>query len=248
MRDVKPGIIAIPGTYKDEVVTARMLKTAIQYHDSIPLIVGPHPAGGYAYPETYIGKVLPKWNKEKQRIDGTFQFFTECWHLIPDEVQRKLANNEPIPLSVGYETQTDEKKRQKWRKWDHIALGVRNPLMKDVGVNVRMEEDFPEGFRIEEEALEISGEKKKMEEPKTVNLTPAQLTEVIDTAVEKALEKKEEALEEEVPEEKKEEEKAPEQAEDALPEPEPEMVLPASAPSRKKMDGIQVTEDGWWKF
>lgn len=247
MKDKKQGILAKPGTHRGELVTVESLKRALMYHDSIPLIVGPHPPGGYAYPDTYIGKVHPKWNEEKQRVDATFWFFDEGWHLVPEKVKRKLANNEEIPLSVGYETTTDDNKTQKWRKWDHIALGVRNPLIKDVGVNVRMEEDFPKQFRIEEEDTKITGD--ATPEPKTVSLTPAQLQEIVDTAVIKALaaQDKKETAETEVSDE---EEKAPEEPETARPDPVPEMVLPASAPNKSKdeMEGIEITPDGWWKF
>lgn len=247
MAVIKTGIVARPGMNGDEVVTADSLKRATWYQNRVPLIVGPHPAGGYAYPDDYVGTVGLKWNDEQQQVDGEFWFFDEKWHSLPDEIQRKLKANAEIQLSAGYETSTDEQKRQKWRKWDHIALGVPRPLIEGVGINMRTEEDLPEGFRCEEEPV-ISGEKDKTEEkPKTLSLTPAQLQTVIDTAVEKALAKKEEIPAEEDPSEEVKE-KAPEEAEVALPEPEPEMVLPASAPSRKKMSGIEVTEDGWWAF
>jgi len=247
MAIIKTGIVARPGTHGDEVVTADSLRRATWYQNRVPLIIGPHPAGGYAYPDDYVGTVGMKWNDKQQQVDGEFWFFDEKWDSLPDEIKRKLKANEEIKLSAGYETGTDEQKRQKWRKWDHIALGVPNPLIDDVGVNVRMEEQLPEGFRCEEEPV-ISGEKtEQTEEPKTVSLTPAQLAQVIDTAVEKALTKQAETPTEEEPSED-DTEKAPEQAEDALPEPEPEMVLPASAPKSKKTGGIEITEDGWWKF
>lgn len=246
MAVIKTGVVARPGTHGDEVVTADSLKRATWYQNRIPLIVGPHPAGGYAYPDDYVGTVGLRWNDEQQQVDGEFWFFDEKWDSLPEEIKRKLKSNEEIRLSAGYETRTDEQNRQKWRKWDHIALGVLNPLIDNVGVNVRMEEQMPEGFRCEEEPV-ITGEEEKTEKPKTLNLTPAQLQTVIDTAVEKALAKKEETPTEEEPSEEVTE-KAPEEAEVALPEPEPEMVLPASAPSRKKMSGIEITEDGWWKF
>ena len=150
---------------------------------------------------------------------------------------------------MGYETQTDDDKKQKWRKWDHVALGVRNPLMKDIGVNVRMEEDFPAQFRTEEEAPKITGDAQP--EPKTVSMTPAQLQQVVDAAVIKALaahDKEETAAETPVPAD--EVEKAPIEPEKARPDPVPEVVLPASAPKSKDgdMEGIEITEDGWWKF
>lgn len=248
MQSKAEGVIARPGTYRDEVVTAEMLKRYIQYHDSIPLIVGPHPKGGFATPDEYIGKVIPKWNEQRQVLEGSFWFFDEGWHRVPDEVKRKLAAKQEIPLSVGYETETDDHNVQRWRKWDHIALGVKNPAIEGVGVNFRAEEDYPERFRTEE--AEIMAEKEEPAEARpeqTVTMTKAELQTLIDEAVTKAVAARPEVTEEAEPETTTETETAPEAEEETRPDPVPEVVLPASAPSKKKDDGIEKVGD-WWKF
>ena len=240
----RAGIVARPGTYRDEVVTADMLKEAIQYQNRIPLIIGPHPIAGYSTPDQWVGTVSTSWNETKQRVDGEFWLFDEKYDSLPDEVKRKLANNEEINLSAGYQTTTDDNKVQRWRKWDHIALGVPNPSIPDVGIGVRMESELPDGFRTEETPV-IMGEDKK-DKPETVSLTPEQLAQVIDTAVEKALAKVVPPVVETIKED--ETEKAPVEVEQARPDPVPEVVLPASAPKKSDMDGIEVTDDGIWLF
>lgn len=251
----RKGIVARPGVFNDEVVTADMLRRMIQFQNRIPLIVGPHPVGGYSKPSDWVGTVGNlEWNDEEQAVDGDYWFFDEEWHRVPNEVQDKVVNYRKVNASQGYDTEVNDHKEQVWRKWDHIALGIPNPLIPDIGVNVRMESKFPNSFRSESSA-EISAKDDEKKQPPAeqtehkLELTPAQLQAVIDRAVQQALDSRLEPPQEEAQEEPVEQqktEKAP-VAKETRPAPVPEVVLPASAPSSSKKDKIEEV-DGWWKL
>ena len=175
----RDGIVARPGTHKrggmDEVVTAEQLKRAIQIQNRIPLILGPHPAGGIMNPLDAIGTVTQRWNDAEQRVDGEFWFFNESeeelrkWLLIPQSIRDRIVNYDRVPLSASYQIGKIEEGIQIGRLYDHLALNVENPMHEDVGVNVRMEAELPENYRIESES-EIS-EAPVKEEPKSREIT-----------------------------------------------------------------------------
>jgi hypothetical protein len=242
----RPGIVARPGKHKDEVVTAKELQRAVQFQNRIPLIIGPHPLGGYSSPMDWIGTVSTKWNDTEQRVDGEFSFFDEEWDRIPPEVRRMILNRERINLSAGYQIGEVVDGVQIGRKWDHLALNVTDPLHDDVGVNIRMESEFPDNFRTEE-TPEIPGEEKKEQEP-TPAAAPA-ITEdqvkgwITDAMAAVVASQKPKEQEPQEPEKTPEEE-----VEEAKPDPVPKEVLPASAPSKDDMEGIEVQDDGWWKL
>ncbi|MHA2243266.1 MAG: hypothetical protein ACXACE_16845 [Candidatus Thorarchaeota archaeon] len=128
------------------------------------------------------------------------------------------------------------------RKWDHLALNVTDPLHDDVGVNVRMESEFPDNFRLEE-TPEIPGEKKEEPAPAAPAITEEQVKGWITDAMAAVLAAQKPAE----PEKPEEPEEAP-QAEvaEVKPDPVPEVELPASAPS-KKSDDIEMEGD-WMKL
>lgn len=175
----RDGIVARPGTHKrggmDEVVTAEQLKRAIQIQNRIPLILGPHPAGPGTNPLDVIGTVTQRWNDAEQRVDGEFWFFNESeeelrkWLLIPQSIRDKIVNYEKVPLSACYQIGKIEEGVQIGRHYDHLVLDVDRPMHTDVGVNVRMESELPENYRIESES-EIS-EALTKEEPKSREIT-----------------------------------------------------------------------------
>ena len=165
----REGIVARPGVHRrrdgsEEVVTKEELQRAIRFQNRIPLIVGPHPAGGYASPTDFVGTVTPYWDDAHNLLAGKFWFFDEEWERIPEEIRKRILSGELVKLSAGYEVGKVENGHQVGRKWDHLALGVDNPMHPDVGVNVRVEEEFPENFRTEQEA-EIGSEKKAEQRP-----------------------------------------------------------------------------------
>lgn len=182
------GIVARPSVYKNgdilEHVTAEVLRQAISFQKRIPLIIGPHPAGGRANPNDYIGHVVQTWNATQQRVDGEFLFFRERWDKIPVDIQRQLTNDEVVKLSTGYEIGDVVEGFQRGRRYDHIALNVPNPMHEDVGVNVRMESELPDNFRIEQEA-QIGEEKEPEKEtvetaPTTVTFTDEQFKQLLE--------------------------------------------------------------------
>ena len=243
----RQGIVARPGTHKDEVITAKELQRAIQYQNRIPLIVGPHPVGGYSSPSDWIGTVSTRWNETANRVDGDFWFFDEEWNRVPEEVRRKILNKKEVNLSAGYQVGKVEDGIQIGRKWDHLALNVTSPMFEDVGVNVRMESEFPENFRVEETPV-IPGDEPKEEKPAAMP-TAEQIQDIVDKAVTAALEAQK-PVEVESPKEEEPVEEAPQEEEvvEARPDPVPKEVLPASAPAPKSKDGPEVLDDGWWKL
>jgi hypothetical protein len=208
------------------------------------LIVGPHPVGGWSDPTQWIGTVTTIWNDAEQQVDGEFWFFDEEWERIPEEVRKRIVNKEKVSLSAGYQVGKVEDGIQIGRKWDHLALNVQNPKQEGIGVNVRMEAELPENFRVEE-TPEISGKEAPAETPPapTKEDVQAWVAEAVAEAVAKALEAQKPAE----PERSEEEPvTAPEEeVKEARPEPIPETVLPASAPSKK--DEIKEV-DGWWEL
>ena len=173
----RQGIVARPGTHKrggmDEVVSAEQLKRAIQIQNRIPLILGPHPAGPGTDPLDIIGTVTQRWNEAEQRVDGDFWFFNESeeelvkWLSIPQSIRDKIVNYEKVPLSACYQIGKIKEGVQIGRLYDHLVLDVDRPMHTDVGVNVRMESELPENYRIETES-EISEVPPEKEEPKPV--------------------------------------------------------------------------------
>jgi hypothetical protein len=166
----RKGIVARPGVHhnvrtgQDEVVTWEELKKAVQFQNRVPLVIG-HPAMGYIRPQDRIGTVTQVVNEKDKTIEGEFWFFDEpeCWDQIPPEVKRKIIGGDEISLSAGYRVGQVVGGVQTSRQYDHIALDVKDPLHKDVGItqgDVRMEAEFPDDFRIEE-TPSIEGEKKE---------------------------------------------------------------------------------------
>ena len=189
----RDGIVARPGTHKrggmDEVVTAEQLKRAIQIQNRIPLILGPHPAGGIMNPLDAIGTVTQRWNDAEQRVDGEFWFFNESeeelrkWLLIPQSIRDRIVNYDRVPLSASYQIGKIEEGIQIGRLYDHLALNVENPMHEDVGVNVRMEAELPENYRIESESEISEVEPQEPLKPREVRFSEEQfkhLTERLD--------------------------------------------------------------------
>lgn len=172
------GIVARPGVHNRgdilEQITAELLRQAIPFQPRIPLIVGPHPPGGRSNPNDWIGHVEQKWNATQQRVDGEFLFYREHWDKVPVDIQRRLNNKEVVKLSAGYEIGDLVEDVQRGRKYDHLALNVHNPMHEDVGVNVRMESELPDNFRIEQEAQ--IGEEEEPEDKETVKPAPTSVT------------------------------------------------------------------------
>jgi len=172
------GIVARPGVHKDntriEHITTEVLRQAITSQPRIPLILGPHPPLGRANPNDYIGHVEQTWNEAQQRVDGVFLFYREKWNELPLDVQRRLSNKEIVKASAGYEIGDVVEGAQRGRRYDHLAIDVHNPMHGDIGVNVRMESELPDNFRIEQESQ--IGEEKESEVEETVTTAPTSVT------------------------------------------------------------------------
>lgn len=169
----RKGIVARPGVHrnartgKDEVITWEALKEAVQFQNRIPLVLD-HPVGGYINPNERIGTVTQRPNEKEKVIEGEFWFFDEpkYWDQIPPDLKKKILSGKEIGLSAGYKVGPIVEGRQTSRQYDHIALGVNNPMM-DVGItkgDVRMEAELPNNFRVEETPT-IEGEKQEERPP-----------------------------------------------------------------------------------
>ena len=233
------GIVARPGIHKDgnrlEHITAELLRQAITSQKRIPLIIGPHPPLGRANPNDYIGHVEQAWNETQQRVDGVFLFYREKWDKVPLDVQRRLSNKEIVKASAGYEIGDVVEGAQRGRRYDHLAIDVQNPMHGDIGVNVRMESEFPDNFRIEQES-QIGEEEPEVKEtvttaPTSVTFTDEQFKQLLETIRPAPPVVVETKVVEEVTEEVLVEPSTP-----PLPEPrmEPEKVIPrGTAPSEE---------------
>ena len=182
----RKGIVARPGVHKnvisgkDEVITWEELKEAVQFQNRIELCIE-HPQNGILNPDDRIGNVTQRINEKNKTIDGEFWFFDEpkYWDRVPLDLKKKIIGGQEINLSAGYKVGSIVEGRQTSRRYDHIALDVKNPMFDYVGIekgDVRMESKLPENFRIEETpTIEGTEPKKEAPVPKTEPYDPVSL-------------------------------------------------------------------------
>ena len=147
-RYIRKGIMARPGTYKygdrTEVKTAKELKAAAERQPSIMLTLG-HPPTIEDDPKVkdYIGRVDQSWNERTQSVDAICSFYDEHIHKIPDSLQRRIINMEPLSISPGIMNVRMRQDEQEDILYNHVALLKEGsdptcPL-GECGINIRRE-------------------------------------------------------------------------------------------------------------
>ena len=250
----RKGIVARPGVHKnvisgkDEVITWEELKEAVQFQNRVELCVE-HPITGTLNPDERIGTVTQRINEKTKEIEGEFWFFDEpkYWGRIPPELKKKIIGGKEINLSAGYKVGSIVEGRQTSRRYDHIALDVKNPMFDYVGIekgDVRMESKLPENFRIEETPTIEGTEQKKETVPKTDPYDPVSLGMMIGELKAEVASLKEQlatkpAVEEPTEETRPEPAPVPEQE-----PPKPKTVIPQGSAT----DDSGPDEDGLFTF
>ncbi|MHC4645070.1 MAG: hypothetical protein ACYTBJ_06195 [Planctomycetota bacterium] len=145
-------VLARPGynkKYKRDVTWEELRRTFLLYK-RIPMIVAGGSHSGLVDPNQAIGFVDAKIDDKDQTVRGRAIFYKERFEDVPTEIQRKLAQDEHVHASLGYDQFDDI------RKVDHILIGAERPVFEDIGFhaesNFRYEET--DGINKEEEVQE----------------------------------------------------------------------------------------------
>lgn len=230
-----------PGSYKygdvTEVKTAEELKDATERHPIISLTYR-HPSDVYPRANEEIGTVKQTWNAEKQWVDGEFWFHDD---KIPEELRKRLENNEPVPVSAGILLDSiDVDGTQHGMVYTHVAVldEEANPVcpLGTCGINVRMESN-PDRFVRHEQTIDLEVPEEKVEvspEPEVPTVPDVEEVEP-ETKIPKTEEPAEDNPEEDVEE--------PEEEEEVTLVPEVKIPVGETVPKQ-----WERTPDGWITF
>lgn len=233
-------VIARPGhnaKYNRDVGWDELRRTFLLYK-RIPMIVAGGDHFGPIDPNHAVGFVDAKLDEDAQIVRGEPVFFKERFEQVPVEIQQLLMHKQHVPASLGYE------EFDNMRKVDHIAIGVKSPVFKDVGFNAESR------FRYEEtDGMNKQSSPPAKEEAKPVQFVTKEDFEKFSAKVFELLQHsqrspppepvKAQAVEQEA---KKETEAPPKEA---LPTPQPTPI--AVEPERviPKGKSTPITNDGW---
>lgn len=260
------GILARPGPYKykwgTEVKTWEELKKAFQRTPEIMLTLG-HPLNSDGTPrfpnkEDFLGRVIPVVNEERQLFEGIFKFHEEEWDKIPDDIRKKIVNDEAIAISAGFPPPRMEDGVQRDILYNHFAVLTKgeNPTcpLGECGINVRLESDSGESIMTYEQSTSTRDEPEEQEKKEettdgqatgssVISFTEEQFDKLISTLKpqeQPIADAGAEPLEEEKSEPEETEE--PEKATPQEPSLEPERAFPAGKPGKAKSPYLK--EDG----
>ena len=250
---VRKGILARPGEYKygdvTEVKTAEELKAAVERQPSFMITLG-HPTDS-ASAGDYLGRVDQYWN-ESGHVDGTFSFYEEYFDRIPESLQDKIVNYEPLPISAGFSVEEVVDREQRGILYDHVALlrGDVTPIcpLDKCGINLTRRESNELSNKRYEQKTEITENTTNTTTVPVAELVPEESSEPDSIASLKAeiveLRGEIKTLTEQITTEPvREPEEVVEQqtAEPELPEPEPELIIPSGATNTS---GMTLTDEG----
>lgn len=247
---VRKGVLIRPGKYKYgdvvEVKTAAELKAAAERQPQIMLTLG-HPIGEPNVSD-FIGRVDQTWNEEKDMVEAEFSFYHEHWESIPEELQNKIVNYDPLSISAGFSMKEVVNDEQVGILYSHVALlqSEENPIcpLGECGINVRRESNEMSNKRLEQ-STELEGTNttapaepvpEASSELIALKAEVAEMKEIIlKLQTPPTVEREPETVEEKGPE------VAVEKAVEELP-PQPAMVIPAGVTPSKDWE---VDADGW---
>lgn len=246
------GIVAVPGSYKygdaTEIKTALELQEVAKRQPSIILTLG-HPSTVFPKSTDYIGKVFLRWDSKRSALAGEFSFFDE---RVPPVLAEKLSAGEVVGVSAGFLVdEVMEDGTQNGIVLTHVALiegeDPRCPI-DTCGVNVRMDADLPTNYRYEQSSelpSEGSAEEKPKQKVPEEGFNPIQM-EQLKKMVSEMIPKPPEPVKEEIEVAEVEQEPEPEQEDVLVPEPVPEVLIPATG--SETSDGLQKDELGRYVF
>ena len=243
--DYENFVLARPGwneKYKREVTWEELKKTFLLYK-RIPMIVAGGSHFGGIDPNEAIGFIDAKIHDDEQIIRGEPVFFDERFEEVPAEVQQMLAHKKFVPASLGYEPY------ENMRKLDHVLIGAKSPVFKDVGFNAETTFQYEETEGINNE------DPKEPSETKTVEFVSMEVFEQFKKELFEEMKKETpiETPEEEVMVEKQEEPEEEIQEPPAevptvsqpKPKVEPERVIKREQSSQEvSSDGLFTINDG----
>lgn len=228
-------VLARPGyneKYKREVSWEELRRTFLLYK-RIPMIVAGGSHSGLIDPNQAIGFVDAKIDDKDQTVRGRAIFYKERFEDVPAEIQRKLAQDEHVHASLGYDQFDDI------RKVDHLLIGAERPVFEDIGFHAESKFRYEEtdGINKSEEAEEVP----KKEEPTPVEdrgFNETQMSQIREIMTSLLPAPQETPVEEVKEEEPKIEEPPAEVPTDPQPKPkvEPERTIPKEVPKTSSDD------------